>query len=238
MEAEEVFPALWIRWYNLFRIERYVYRTWYVKQNLCSFLSSQRGSTIGLITSAFVLSAFFFSTVSNIFFVRDTSAFLLFLSLGTSIPMIMGFFLVPPIPLTDESASQWDDYRLGNNSRSHLLDPISTEGEDSYHNSVQNGAVYMTVNISERSDNYCGQESGPSTVTGSALLRNLQNRKVWWNGDFWLLVAILSLRTCSHFLRSLTFILTTPSLCIVNGTGLTCTPSQKKSTSSAYSLNL
>ena len=199
-----------------------------LNKNLCSFLSSQRGSTTGLITSAFVLSAFFFSTVSNIFFVRDTSAFLLFLSLGTSIPMIMGFFLVPPIPLTDESASQWDNYRLGNNSRSHLLDPISTEGEeDSYHNSVHNGAVYMTVNISERSENYGGQESGPSAVTDSALLRNLQNRKVWWNGDFWLLVAILSLRMRSHFLRLLTFILTTPSLYLVNGTGLTCTRSQK-----------
>ena len=52
--------------------------------------------------SGFGLSAFFFSTISHWLFAGNTSAFLLLLALGTSCPMIMGFFLVRPIPLPEQ----------------------------------------------------------------------------------------------------------------------------------------
>ncbi|PPQ80753.1 hypothetical protein CVT26_006964 [Gymnopilus dilepis] len=64
-----------------------------------TFPDEARGSTTGIVISGFGLSAFFFSSLSHLFFAGDTSAFLLVLSLGTAIPMIMGFFLVRPIPL-------------------------------------------------------------------------------------------------------------------------------------------
>lgn len=50
--------------------------------------------------AGFGLSAFFFSSISHILFPGNTSDFLLVLSLGTAIPMILGFFFVRPIPLT------------------------------------------------------------------------------------------------------------------------------------------
>ncbi|KAF8632395.1 hypothetical protein AX17_004836 [Amanita inopinata Kibby_2008] len=64
-----------------------------------TFPDSARASTVGLVVSGFGLSAFLFSTVARIVFPGDTASFLLLLSLGTAFPMIMGFFLVRPIPL-------------------------------------------------------------------------------------------------------------------------------------------
>lgn len=52
--------------------------------------------------SGFGLSAFFFSALSRALYPDDTSSFLLTLALGTSFPMILGFFLVRPIPLPSE----------------------------------------------------------------------------------------------------------------------------------------
>ena len=99
---------------------------------------SQRGSTTGLVISGYGLSPFLFTTVSHFFFPDNTSAFLLLLALGTSLPMIMGFFLVRPIPLPvqDNSdieegrdhdymeaiSSALDSHTHGSSSRTPLLD--------------------------------------------------------------------------------------------------------------------
>ena len=63
----------------------------------------QRASTTGLVISGFGLSAFFFSALAHLFFPGDVGALLLLLSLGTSLPMIGGYFVVRPIPLPDTS---------------------------------------------------------------------------------------------------------------------------------------
>ncbi|TDL18446.1 MFS general substrate transporter [Rickenella mellea] len=68
-----------------------------------SFPDQMRASATALVISGFGLSAFFFSTIAHLFFPGDTSALLLLLALGTSFPMIMGFFLVRPIPLPSSS---------------------------------------------------------------------------------------------------------------------------------------
>jgi hypothetical protein len=49
--------------------------------------------------SGFGLSAFFYSTLSHVLFPGNTSDFLLVLALGTALPMILGLFIVRPIPL-------------------------------------------------------------------------------------------------------------------------------------------
>lgn len=54
---------------------------------------------VGIVMSGFGLSAFFFSSISHILFPGNTSDFLLTLALGTSLPMVWGFFFVRPIPL-------------------------------------------------------------------------------------------------------------------------------------------
>lgn len=59
----------------------------------------QRATTTGLVLSGFGLSAFLFSTIAHIFYPGDTSEFLLLLAIGTSLPMVWGFFFVRPIPL-------------------------------------------------------------------------------------------------------------------------------------------
>jgi hypothetical protein len=59
----------------------------------------QRGLATGIVASGFGLSAFLFSTTARMAFADDTSAFLKLLAYGTALPMILGFFLVKPIPL-------------------------------------------------------------------------------------------------------------------------------------------
>jgi hypothetical protein len=51
------------------------------------------------VISGFGLSAFFFSVIAHAAFADNISAFLLILALGTSLPMIVGFFFVRVIPL-------------------------------------------------------------------------------------------------------------------------------------------
>ncbi|KAF9068493.1 major facilitator superfamily domain-containing protein [Rhodocollybia butyracea] len=105
-----------------------------------TFPDKIRGSTTGLVISGFGLSAFFFSGIAHITFPGDTSSFLLLLALGTSFPMLIGFFLVRPIPLPSSEAyhdpidvdhaeadaaslapSIISGYGQENNSRTHLL---------------------------------------------------------------------------------------------------------------------
>ncbi|KAF5337303.1 hypothetical protein D9611_002979 [Ephemerocybe angulata] len=64
-----------------------------------SFPDQMRGITTGLVISGFGLSAFLFSTISRSFFAGNTSSFLFLLAVGTASPMILGFFLIKPIPL-------------------------------------------------------------------------------------------------------------------------------------------
>ncbi|KZT13250.1 MFS general substrate transporter [Laetiporus sulphureus 93-53] len=99
-----------------------------------------RATMNGIVISGFGLSAFLFSTLAHLFFPGNTSDFLLVLAIGTSLPMILGFFLIRPIPLShselshspeDEAIEEVFDAEAGiippmyhdNNSQTHLLSP-------------------------------------------------------------------------------------------------------------------
>ncbi|KDQ53050.1 hypothetical protein JAAARDRAFT_162309 [Jaapia argillacea MUCL 33604] len=124
-----------------------------------SFPDKARATSTGIVLSGFGLSAFFFSTLAHVAFPGDTSSFLLVLALGTSLPMIFGFFFVRPVPLpssdsthtmehgTDESESDEgeEDRLLGvdavvtnifegraNTSQTHLL-PNSEDSHITHH---------------------------------------------------------------------------------------------------------
>lgn len=97
----------------------------------------QRATTTGLVISGFGLSAFVFSTIAHVIFPGNTSEFLLILAIGTSLPMVMGFFLVKPVPLPisetadslehglleedDEFSTRSPVFQRENNSHTHLL---------------------------------------------------------------------------------------------------------------------
>lgn len=53
-----------------------------------------------MVVSGFGLSAFFFSTFAHTLFPGDTGSLLLVLALGSSAPMLLGFFIVRPIQHT------------------------------------------------------------------------------------------------------------------------------------------
>ncbi|KAF9224559.1 MFS general substrate transporter [Gyrodon lividus] len=93
-----------------------------------SFPDTARATTTGLVLSGFGLSAFWFSTLAHIFFPGDTSAFLLVLALGTAIPMLIGLFIVRPVPLPSPSSGTRHD--------------ATTEGYDPIHSGE--AAVFIT----------------------------------------------------------------------------------------------
>lgn len=59
-----------------------------------SFPDRMRATTTSIVASGFGLSAFFFSTLAHTMFPGKTSGFLLVLSIGTSIPMLIGLATV------------------------------------------------------------------------------------------------------------------------------------------------
>ena len=70
---------------------------------------TQRATANGLVISGFGLSAFLFSSIAHVIFPGNTSDFLLVLAIGTSLPMILGFFVVRPIPLPYTETIRADD---------------------------------------------------------------------------------------------------------------------------------
>ncbi|KAF8531646.1 major facilitator superfamily domain-containing protein [Gautieria morchelliformis] len=92
-----------------------------------SFPEHLRATTVGFVLSGFGLSAFFFSALARWFFPDNTSSFLLFLSLGTSLPIIIGFLTIRPVPHSERpdagpgglTLHSGDDFR---DSTSRLLD--------------------------------------------------------------------------------------------------------------------
>ncbi|KAG5637900.1 hypothetical protein H0H81_002728 [Sphagnurus paluster] len=137
-----------------------------------TFPDQARATATGVVLSGFGLSAFLFSTISRVKFAGNTSSFILLLSLGTSLPMIIGFFLVRPIPLPP-------------------TDPIA---------GVERGAEETDEARDEHRALLAAQESvdAPAQLSRRAalnqgILPNVYGRKLFTSSDFWLLFTILSL---------------------------------------------
>ncbi len=123
-----------------------------------------------MVLSGFGLSAFLFSSIAHVVFPGDTSEFLLVLAIGTSLPMILGFFLVRAIPLPhsegrravetghDNDDDNDDDdafsaispaiFHRENNSHTHLLAPHThhhhnSDEEDSSDEELVEGPEFL-----------------------------------------------------------------------------------------------
>ncbi|KAF9460956.1 major facilitator superfamily domain-containing protein [Collybia nuda] len=150
-----------------------------------TFPDKARATTTGIVISGFGLSAFLFSTISNIAFAGNTSSFLLLLSVGTAVPMLLGLFLVRPIPLppTDavnalEDATDFshDEDPENDGDRARLLD---NDDLDNAHR--QQGIAPDSRRLSRR------------TALREGLTPNVYGRKLWTSSDFWLIFSILSM---------------------------------------------
>ncbi|KIJ24619.1 hypothetical protein M422DRAFT_274545 [Sphaerobolus stellatus SS14] len=115
-----------------------------------SFPDRLRASTVGFVLSGFGLSAFFFSTLSHLIFPGNTSSFLLFLALGTSLPIIVCFFTVRPVPHAERpdpgpGGLVWQPETIDSSSRllAHEEPVTAVSSEIEVHSSV--GELYPEV---------------------------------------------------------------------------------------------
>ncbi|KAF9067639.1 major facilitator superfamily domain-containing protein [Rhodocollybia butyracea] len=163
-----------------------------------TFPDKVRASTIGLVKSGFGLSAFLFSTIAHIAFPGNTSSFLFLLSLGTSFPMLVGIFLVHPIPPVssdtyheiDHASPSVHDDDIQMHPTAHRSETL--EGDlghrqpsmpaDGYFRGVQGGhAIELGSPQVLRSPH----------VSGPAL--NIYGVRLWKSIDFWIPFATMSL---------------------------------------------
>lgn len=193
----------------------------------------QRATTTGIVLSGFGLSAFFFSTIAHIFYAGNTSSFLFLLALGTSCPMLVGFFLVRPIPLPPTLAARSVERPVDpqvvatfdHDSQTRLLDhddlEETYEGDSSSRYSIERDAVELSPSrgISPEVRRRIRSQSRGSVVHDEDGLPNIYGWKLWRNADFWLLFSILSMRK-PNFRVFIQDSLTLSKL--VSGTGLMC----------------
>ncbi|KAF8839373.1 MFS general substrate transporter [Paxillus ammoniavirescens] len=171
-----------------------------------SFPDTFRATTTGLVFSGFGLSAFLFLTVAQVFFPGDTSVFLLVLALGTSIPMLVGLFIVQPVPLPppssgtryDTTTEVYNPIPIGDAGvfiADHEEAEIDAEGADSapllfhayenrsYHLPKPSSAIEINPARSlslERSEE---QDRMP----------NIHGKQLWLTPDFYLILTIMAI---------------------------------------------
>ncbi|KAL0577546.1 hypothetical protein V5O48_004444 [Marasmius crinis-equi] len=187
-----------------------------------TFPDHVRGTTTGLVISGFGLSAFFFSTLSHIVTAGDTASFLLLLALGTSLPMIVGFFFARPIPLAGHGSSarhqpelEGDEvdyaevdaaslapsvlFHHDNDSRTHLLradqEDEAEEGRDSVELSPPRGLSPRPTTSRVSRDVHRRRSSRSSTRAHVSVEAgpNVFGKELIKSGDFWILVGVLAL---------------------------------------------
>ncbi|KAF8975637.1 major facilitator superfamily-domain-containing protein, partial [Cyathus striatus] len=154
-----------------------------------TFPEHARASTTGLVISGFGLSAFLFSTIAHVFYAGNTTAFLGILTLGTSLPMILGFF-VCPIPLPEPTSPDIDDG--GEEEMQAMLDHDHLAPRHAHVGTMPTYEVDFHKDLENLDE---GIEMAPlgslkkGVVGGVSITRG----KLWRTGDFWLLFGILSL---------------------------------------------
>ncbi|KAK7444060.1 hypothetical protein VKT23_015457 [Stygiomarasmius scandens] len=188
-----------------------------------TFPDTVRGSTTGLVISGFGLSAFAFSTIAHLAFPGDTSSFLLVLAIGTSFPMILGYFFVRPIPLPSAIHNEYEeiDYAEAeaaslvpsvlhheNSSQTALLDHDEELAHGHHQNPTTPSEEYIpdartAVELSParshayRSRSRSHVRGGRSVSrTGKPLIEhgpNIFGKTLWTSIDFWILFVSLSL---------------------------------------------
>ena len=153
---------------------------WRLAKVIFLIISCQRASTTGLVISGYGLSAFLFSAISHIFLADDPSQLLLLLSLGSSFPMILGFFFVRPIPLPEKNLNREVEGYLETSSSTY-------EQRNNSHTPLLNH---------DNVENISGQDDDDAQIGADLELSpspNVYGKTLWCSSDFWLLCSILSI---------------------------------------------
>lgn len=148
-----------------------------------TFPEKLRASATGIVMSGFGLSAFVFSTLAHFVFPGDTSTFLIVLALGTSLPMIAGFFLIRPIPLPPIETTE--------RRRRDSSEPLLSERPD----------FDREVEDTEVEGRGCTTTKVPTTDAHHEH-PNIYGLRLWKDIDFWLLFLILTFSEFLSFLRT------------------------------------
>ncbi len=186
-------------------------------------MTMQRASTTGLVISGFGLSAFFFSSIAHLFFPGDTSSFFLILALGTSIPMIIGFFFVRTIPLPSQEGYDIVENDMPDEEAvtTALLPRSSTENHLLDHDLVEPRHPHYVHHVHDTTRQDCETNTTTTTTLSEDIpiqdleapvesrhlsnlsrrttsqpetLSNIYGKKLFQSADFWLLCSILSTR--------------------------------------------
>ncbi|KIJ21221.1 hypothetical protein PAXINDRAFT_165940 [Paxillus involutus ATCC 200175] len=164
-----------------------------------SFPDTSRATTNGLVISGLGLSAFLFLTVAQVFFPGDTSAFLLVLALGTSIPMLVGLFIVRPVPLPPPSSGT----RHNTTTEGYNLIPIGDAGVYIADPEEADSAPLLSHEC-ESSSHHLSEPSSsvemippwsPSRGRGEDKdgMPNIHGKQLWLTPDFYLILAIIGI---------------------------------------------
>jgi len=180
---------------------------------------SQRASATGLVISGFGLSAFIFSVIAHAAFTENVSSFLLLLSLGTSLPMIVGYFFIRIIPLPSSERARDPEHHPENSgevagvtfmheqsSQTPLLAEHNLEEEMALvggdrddpldYRSPQNRdslELSPTRDGSPRRPRVPTRQSLGSAALLTGQLPNIHGKALFMTVNFWLLCIILSL---------------------------------------------
>ncbi|KAI9566752.1 major facilitator superfamily domain-containing protein [Boletus coccyginus] len=167
-----------------------------------SFPSNARATTTSLVISGFGLSAFWFSLLAHTLFPGDTSALLLILALGTAIPMLIGLFIVKPVPLQTHSHALAEGYdpvpggdsfvfvgeaqvALDTEADADSAPLLSHEQEpSSYQAPFLPSAVELNPPVSLHRERNVGDKGG---------LPDIHGKRLWATPDFYLVFVIMAI---------------------------------------------
>lgn len=169
-----------------------------------SFPQSLHATATALVLSGFGLSAFFFTTISHIFFAGDTSALLNLLALATSIPMLVALFVLRPVslPATSPSlrANGDQDYEaIPSGETMHYIPEL---GINSVYRREDESCTPLLGDRSGNGDDRVGQSCSAATEMGHAhgascpradKLPDVCGIQLFMTPDFYLILTIVSL---------------------------------------------
>ncbi|KAJ3562470.1 hypothetical protein NP233_g9551 [Leucocoprinus birnbaumii] len=151
-----------------------------------SFPDRARATATGLVIAGFGLSAFLFSTIAHVMYAGNTSAFLRLLAIGTSLPMVIGFFFVRPVPLEPSAGAGGVEHGIGGIAEAATSTSALIEGSNARLLAPEDSDV-------ELDEQDVPAHSSRSLSNDDDHTPNVFGAQLWVNREFWVLFTLLSL---------------------------------------------
>ena len=156
-----------------------------------SFPDKTRASATGTVLAGFGLSAFAFSTAGHLIYGGDAGGLLLLLAFGTGVPMLIGSFIIKPIP-----PRHADGYQPIRGEAADIIIDEDEVGPNGRHSSTT--SLELSRSRSPTSRRYNSDDEESTSPTKIPLRPNPLNPayrplELIVTTDFWILFIILSL---------------------------------------------